>query len=367
MRRRTARRELGSASQEEAPRQQQIQWGKQITGRDATVDTILGLFETHGHRFSARNLATVAHRVAKIDGRRRNRVRNDDHRMRDLANACSRRVEGFNSQELANTVWAFATADVKAPELFDTVASAALPRLGEFNSQGFANTVWAFATAGVKAPELFDAIAAAALPRLSELNSQHLAIMAWAFACAGCLVSDRIAALSDRVIELFSTFEAIDLSQLYQFWLFMSIEHPDVRQLEPHLQERLRRAYTRTTPRPSRLQRNVSAAMCQLGWTHDFEYVTEEGLSLDMAQPSVKHGVEVDGPSHYLRDVAESGSFVENGATRLKTRLLERLGWTVTRVPFFEWGRLASEAEKRCYLEAKLGLRATGPPARGQS
>jgi len=71
----------------------------------------------------------------------------------------------------------------------------------------------------------------------------------------------------------------------------------------------------------------------------------------------VKHGIEVDGPSHYLRNAAESGSLVENGATRLKTRLLEQFGWTVTRVPFFEWDHLQSEAEKRRYLEAKLGIR----------
>jgi len=219
--------------------------------------------------------------------------------------------------------------------------------------------VWAFATAGIKAPELFDAVAAAALPRLGEFNSQELANTVWAFACAECLASDEIAALFSRAVEVFDTFEAIELSQLYQFWLSVSVEHPQLQRLEPHHQERLRQAYLRATPQPSRLQRDVSATLSMMGWTHDFEYVTEEGLSLDMAQPMSKHGVEVDGPSHYLRDAGESGSLVENGATRLKTRLLEGFGWTVTRVPFFEWDHLESEAEKRGYLEAKLCIRAS--------
>ena len=74
-----------------------------------------------------------------------------------------------------------------------------------------------------------------------------------------------------------------------------------------------------------------------------------------MAQVSKKHAVEVDGPSHYLRDNAtSSGVLVENGATRLKTRLLQRLGWTVTRVPFYEWDQQRSERDRQRYLETKL-------------
>ena len=122
----------------------------------------------------------------------------------------------------------------------------------------------------------------------------------------------------------------------------------------PHHERRLREAYTGTTPRPSKLQHDVSAALSRLGWTHDFEYITEEGLSLDMAQPASKHGVEVDGPSHYVRDSSQSGALVENGATRFKTRLLEGFGWTIIRVPFYEWDNLKSEAEQDKYLASRL-------------
>jgi len=185
-----------------------------------------------------------------------------------------------------------------------------------------------------------------ALPQLSELNSQDLAITVWAFACARCIASDRIATLCDRVIDVFSMFEQIALLQLYQFWVFVCFDHPHLCRLDPHQQKRLREAYTQTMSRPSQLQHDVSNALSRLGWSHDFEHVTEEGFSLDMAQPETKHGIEVDGPSHYLRDT-ENGSFVENGATQLKTRLLGQFGWTITHVPFFEWDHLESEAEKR--------------------
>mmetsp|Transcript_21180 Transcript_21180/g.66533 ORF Transcript_21180/g.66533 Transcript_21180/m.66533 type:complete len:224 (+) Transcript_21180:17-688(+) len=164
----------------EAPRRQQFEWGTRIAHRNATVESILCLFEAHGHEFSARNLATTAHRVAKLGSRRRSWGRKDA-RMRAVAEACRRRASALEPRGLANTAWAFATAGVRAPTFFDAVAAEALMRLGEFNPQELANAVWAFATAGVKAPELFDDIAAA-LPQLDDLKAQELANPARAFA-----------------------------------------------------------------------------------------------------------------------------------------------------------------------------------------
>ena len=46
---------------------------------------------------------------------------------------------------------------------------------------------------------------------------------------------------------------------------------------------------------------------------HTFEHVTAEGFSLDLALPKSKLAVEVDGPSHYLKD---GGEYVADGATR---------------------------------------------------
>jgi len=88
----------------------------------------------------------------------------------------------------------------------------------------------------------------------------------------------------------------------------------------------------------------------QTGWVHTFEHVTAEGFSLDLAQPKSKLAVEVDGPSHYLKD---GGEYVVNGATRLKSRLLRSLGWTIAHVSFFDWDH-RSEPERRQLVAAKL-------------
>ena len=58
----------------------------------------------------------------------------------------------------------------------------------------------------------------------------------------------------------------------------------------------------------------------RLGITTE-EHRTEEGLSLDMARPSMKVAVEFDGPTHYLLGGA-TGSYDPNGATSFKRRLL---------------------------------------------
>merc|ERR1739845_194245 len=84
-----------------------------------------------------------------------------------------------SSQDIANTVWAFATLKVPAPKLFDAVAHDALERLGACNSQNLANTDWAFATLNRPAPKLFDAVAHDALERLGECNSEQFAQLAF--------------------------------------------------------------------------------------------------------------------------------------------------------------------------------------------
>jgi len=61
--------------------------------------------------------------------------------------AVERRLDHFKPQELANTAWAFATADRSDALLFVLLVRVVERRLGEFKPQDFANTAWAFATA----------------------------------------------------------------------------------------------------------------------------------------------------------------------------------------------------------------------------
>jgi RAP domain len=101
-----------------------------------------------------------------------------------------------------------------------------------------------------------------------------------------------------------------------------------------------------------------------------FPYPSEL-LSIDFANPDSKIGVEVDGPSHFVTKIDEVGvaltssvgSFEPrkgklgyqfkwnahdqevNGSTALKKRMLEKLGWTIINVPFWDWNQVNADTE----------------------
>ena len=68
----------------------------------------------------------------------------------------------FNTRDLANTAWAFATVDQLDAPLFKALAREAERCLGNFKPQELANTAWACAMVRQKDASLFAALATAA-------------------------------------------------------------------------------------------------------------------------------------------------------------------------------------------------------------
>ena len=70
-----------------------------------------------------------------------------------LLQEASKQAEEFKPQEIANTLWALATAGVQIPaSLVECLSRRAESTAKEFNPQDIANTLWALATAGVQIP-----------------------------------------------------------------------------------------------------------------------------------------------------------------------------------------------------------------------
>ena len=198
-----------------------------------------------------RQLTNVAYGAARSSGR----GESQDVLFTGVARAAERIVGEFNSQDLANTAFAFGTAGHASRELFDAIGEAAPRSIGSFTGQGLANTLWAYCVLGVDAPAFFTA-AAEALPA-------HIDRLRGDFAAS---------------------------SQLYQVFLYLQIESPHQRLL-PVLAEHREiwvKAFWNDSIRPSQSQLGVSHALNVLGWDHEDELRTEDGLSLDMAQPSTK-------------------------------------------------------------------------------
>lgn len=108
----------------------------------------------------------------------------------------------------------------------------------------------------------------------------------------------------------------------------------------------------RSCPR-ARLRRSIGTALAAFYPGFEEEVIEEQtGYSLDLALRSARLAIEVDGPSHYLRDPSDER--VPNGPTLLKRWLLKASGWRVASVPFYEWDALAGPCDQRAYLERLL-------------
>jgi len=284
-----------------------------------------------------------------------------------------RSLKGFKAQELANSAWAFATVGLSAPPLFEAIAADVSSRISEFSAQGLSNMAWAFATNGCfddSNAALRGAIATATPRIVRDFEPQHLANTAWAFATAGVVDKKLFEALAAEIFRRLGDFDQPEaLAQLHQLELFLRVEAPSLSPLLPGLEPRLRSAFIATKAQPSRTQVEVSAALHRVGWTHDFEHVTADGLSLDMAQSATKHAVEFDGPNHYLFELpcdaplkpsefdggdADTKQQLLNGNSRFKRRMLRRLGWKVVHVPYFEWSNLRTDTQQEEYLLRRL-------------
>ena len=160
------------------------------------------------------------------------------------------------------------------------------------------------------------------------------------------------------------------LSQIHQHILECTLsDGPPLRssfcRLEQTLAASSREAFVSNATAPSKSQEEVSRALRDgVGLRVEDEYrCSESGYSIDMlvqgTSPAAssaetsggmqRWAVEFDGPSHFLA----RGS--PNGATLLKRRHLQQLGYTLVVVPYWEWDRVQGrEASEVQYLRGKL-------------
>ena len=109
--------------------------------------------------------------------------------------------------------------------------------------------------------------------------------------------------------------------------------------------------------RASAFQTEVSRALSRVGIAHDMERLTDDGLfCIDIVlRGPARVAVEVDGPSHFLRNTR-----APNGPTLARQRLLEARGWRVASVPWFEWAECHGDAAaqeacvQRCVLDGRV-------------
>jgi len=207
-----------------------------------------------------------------------------------------------------------------------------------------------------------------------EYNAQEVANTLWAYATMGREPGGRVMMLLEgQAVLLKAHFDRQALRQVHQYLLSCSLvnsspvsRRASLSQLRNALGPACQDEFVKSPVHPSKSQQQVRRALCGMGLSVEEEArCPRSGYSIDMLvrEPSPSadaHGesaatataewaVEFDGPSHFLA----SGS--PTGATLLKRRHLQLLGYRLVSVLYWEWGRVQGDkASEETYLRSKL-------------
>ena len=272
-------------------------------------------------------------------------------------------------QALSNICWAFATVGHEADALFHSVAGQHVKIVRDGNVQGMSNICWAFATVGHEAKDLFKAVAAQHGRFVRDGNEQDVANTLWSFAIAGYLDEGRdlVEKLWNRACDGRLQFNVEELQQLALFYAAAPIEEPNLN-LEPppeSLLGQIEAALAKSDVRVSKDQEYVSSTLTELNIDHKMEvspfessnvtFNTSTMLNIDIViskNENKKVAIEFNGPFHYLQS---NGRDVENGTTKFKRRLLEKLNFTVVSIHWDDWRRArATDKTKQDFLRILL-------------
>ena len=157
-----------------------------------------------------------------------------------IADIALKKLDTFNTQDIANTVWAYAKLGHSSPTLLDAIGQSTVEKIDTLSLQHINNIVWAYATLGRSSPKLFDAILPKAIQRLKELPVQGITSLLWSMAVLNYSNIDAAEPLFNEITKRYNlqlnnnnnnkfyfgeSSTGTTLRQLHQASLWYNIEH----------------------------------------------------------------------------------------------------------------------------------------------
>jgi hypothetical protein len=182
---------------------------------EETIEALARQAEWRAHQFSPSELCRVVYACAKAGTAASPLFA---AAAAELARSDGAALGQCGAQDLANLAWAYATAGVPAPALFDAIVSrvaCAATLLSTFTEQGLSNLAWAFARQQPAAPctrALLGALAGEAEARVQTFTPQGLATLCWAYTTAGVAAPALLQAVGGRALLEIEHFRPQDLS-----------------------------------------------------------------------------------------------------------------------------------------------------------
>jgi len=241
------------------------------------------------------------------------------------------RLRELSSQALSMLGWAHAVAYVPSAPLLGEIADVAASRLGEMQPQGIVMLLWASALVGADASKLIGKVEAMPESALNSFLPASLTMMAWTLIVNRTYPPRLLRALVARINTTpAGAFSRYSRMQLYQLQTALELEVPG---LELAVRAELLPPHSaNVVVESSATHGAISRALSALGIGHTNEHlVPSVAYPVDIALDASRHVLQVNGPMHYLPDSQQPGRkmlFVR--------RHLERAGWCVVDIPFWE-------------------------------
>ena len=263
----------------------------------------------------------------------------------------AKHLESTDPQHLSMIAWALATSKVSNPALFARIA--AVVRGDSLDAQDLANLLWSFSYCGIRSPALFQSMAPILADLLTECNNKELALIAWSYAVANVDSRDLFnSAFADILVERAHTFSSSELGQIYNFHLWQKEEMSSGLTLPQSFIDLCFDAFTSSKTHVSVYHKDVVSALTNLDLHPKENVVTSRGLYLDTCVEidGKKVGVRVDGQHHFIGKAPTGKSCLR----RRQMFFVE--GIRLVSIPHWKWTQLGGPRKQEEYLREQLML-----------
>eukprot|EP00187_Rhodella_violacea_P006841 CAMPEP_0174902780 /NCGR_PEP_ID=MMETSP0167-20121228/39846_1 /TAXON_ID=38298 /ORGANISM="Rhodella maculata, Strain CCMP736" /LENGTH=296 /DNA_ID=CAMNT_0016144899 /DNA_START=44 /DNA_END=934 /DNA_ORIENTATION=+ len=278
-------------------------------------------------------------------------------------------------------MWAMARLKYECPALAKAVGERPGVVMANGTTQNVANTVYAFADLGYFAEAVFEELARHAERIAAQGIGQDIANILWALGIAGMV------ARHERTVRIFwdeamsrpaVDFLHIQWSMLLLARLFAKSEGVELQVPRGSEQEKmLKKGASKSTESSERFERAVAKELSRCGFD-GFEMEVPpfeagaggELMKVDIAWKEAKVALELDGPTHFLKSPRGSAkTLTRDGPSKAKARLLASLGWKVCGFSYLEAERVnaMSDDDRTQFWKAKLAEFGVRPAGQAQT